>query len=1381
MSMLKKNNPWVDIASYSTAQSPLFKGRRSDINRFMDILNVGCMSVLYANSGIGKTSFINAGISPSLIEQGYFPIHILFPDYVFEKGFNIKQWIWNLFWEEICYEGADDDRRQQRTWQFTFEEEKSQALEKGIPEPFGSCEMNLWWLLHAYQLIDLSSGKALKPFIIFDQFEEVFVKSLKAKDVLIEIFNIIESISASSFPGDVRNVLKTLAVQDIFLDLKTINTYKVVFSLRKEFLSDFDYWTNEKHSIAELLNNRMLLPPMTRKQAEEVISQQPLLDTDGNIIAGYTTTTLCPVKEEIIDFIDNRKRDEVEPFLLSVICSRLFQSAPANGTAELSKENLRKLDIETIISDFYLSLVDICIKNKILAGQDDVSRLENILVSSFDGHRIRVSVRDNKEFRMFIHGRAEILKKLEDIHLLRRTMLGDDEFVEIIHDHIAASIYKRIIERQVRRKRFLWGTSFFVLFLILFLGHLLYLQIRPKVESLDGVIEGRSLTHDVIYSIPGGVLRLKNDSVFNGAFIGNTELKTIIIGDSTYIGREAFALCENLESIHLDGQGITVDSSSFEGYGSVRVHISDSCTLNVHSFSGNVFNFEGISSFVDRNPYFSATLSELKYTNDTFTISLSESNEKCLVVESVDSMSFEYGQEVILSDTTSTRVSRFSNDENSHIVSLNLNKIKTVPDSLCAITNNYGRVKSNSSIREIRLNSAEIVGNSAFEECNNLKWILLPKAKVIGNHAFAGCCNLTGVELPCAQRIGKESFSGDRKLCHLDAPLVEDIGERAFIDCDSLRRLSLPLVKTIGREAFSGCGNLNTIDISNADSIGKYAFTKTSLDTIFTSAEMASHILYNPGVYGLYGTYEFSSGGGKTFLARFHEKVNLGDSCYFLPGGELQYIFASSLQMPRNIAQDTINSIAGSLLNFNSLQDLELGIGHYQSFSWNNAIYRGEGCLLYAANANTIAIMSPVYIYDKTYSLQGRYVLGEKCERLIHFAPNEIISVKIGNPNGAELVVPYGYLNACRNLYTLKDFKKISELGLFETLYYKLCFYAKSDLNAIVSQIINRQSFFVGFLLLLVYLGYLLFAYIKMGIGKSMSLLYVLFWLSCYIPLLVIYSFIRNGYEYNYFNYAIPGLIACALGASHVLLIAYKRLKFTVNLQRMVFFLFILSSCGLIMLIQDNRLFMLSLVYMLTAPFIMESFFVFIRKCQWANKEECIIIFREGDVHFAKEIRQYLLANGIHESNIIIIDPDREITEVLDVCMKANHCYFVLSREAFEDHRVKVMAEKIILKIVNIFTGSQSYLVPIVYNADNLRQLSISRKMFLAIWTEGLYQNKPIIYKTLTKDSFANVFKTLVNKRYSLRGLAISILYWLVCYIVFLMVVMIILHFVVAL
>lgn len=152
----------------------------------------------------------------------------------------------------------------------------------------------------------------------------------------------------------------------------------------------------------------------------------------------------------------------------------------------------------------------------------------------------------------------------------------------------------------------------------------------------------------------------------------------------------------------------------------------------------------------------------------------------------------------------------------------------------------------NDTIRNVIIEEGvKSIGQSAFENCDNLKSVTIPGSveqikdytfryssiesvvigdgvKSIGNYAFEQCRNLTdatfsdtlqeigekafqesaivNIELKSALRIGKEAFSGCQNLISIELPdnLLE-LGDYVFRDCVKLRFLTIPAsVTTIG-------------------------------------------------------------------------------------------------------------------------------------------------------------------------------------------------------------------------------------------------------------------------------------------------------------------------------------------------------------------------------------------------------------------------------------------------------------------------------------------------------------------------------------------------------------------------------------------------------
>ena len=61
--------------------------------------------------------------------------------------------------------------------------------------------------------------------------------------------------------------------------------------------------------------------------------------------------------------------------------------------------------------------------------------------------------------------------------------------------------------------------------------------------------------------------------------------------------------------------------------------------------------------------------------------------------------------------------------------------------------------------------SAESIGYSAFEGCENLNTIVLPNnLSIISDSVFEGCTRLKSVTIPSAETIGSKAFAGCTNL-----------------------------------------------------------------------------------------------------------------------------------------------------------------------------------------------------------------------------------------------------------------------------------------------------------------------------------------------------------------------------------------------------------------------------------------------------------------------------------------------------------------------------------------------------------------------------------------------------------------------------------------
>ena len=75
---MQNMNPWKYLAAYEEQDKDIFYGREKEQDEFTALVKNNLYVTLYGRTGIGKTSFLKAGVFPQLRESNYFPIVVRF-------------------------------------------------------------------------------------------------------------------------------------------------------------------------------------------------------------------------------------------------------------------------------------------------------------------------------------------------------------------------------------------------------------------------------------------------------------------------------------------------------------------------------------------------------------------------------------------------------------------------------------------------------------------------------------------------------------------------------------------------------------------------------------------------------------------------------------------------------------------------------------------------------------------------------------------------------------------------------------------------------------------------------------------------------------------------------------------------------------------------------------------------------------------------------------------------------------------------------------------------------------------------------------------------------------------------------------------------------
>ena len=148
-SAIATQHPWLGLASFTEETRQYFYGREDEVGELSRRVQRKLLTVLFGQSGLGKTSILNAGIVPRLRPEGYCPVYVRI-DYgtaAVPPSEQIKKAIFRA-------------TEAQGTWTQT-----GVALDGE----------SLWeFLQHRDDALLDAAGKPIIPLLIFDQFEEIF-------------------------------------------------------------------------------------------------------------------------------------------------------------------------------------------------------------------------------------------------------------------------------------------------------------------------------------------------------------------------------------------------------------------------------------------------------------------------------------------------------------------------------------------------------------------------------------------------------------------------------------------------------------------------------------------------------------------------------------------------------------------------------------------------------------------------------------------------------------------------------------------------------------------------------------------------------------------------------------------------------------------------------------------------------------------------------------------------------------------------------------------------------------------------------------------------------------------------------------------------------
>jgi hypothetical protein len=399
--MIDAERPWPGLLPFTEDARMYFHGREAETDDLFRLIEREPLTVLFGQSGLGKSSLLNAGVFPNLRRAGYLPVYL------------------RLSLDATAPEpGAAAHSLIDQVWQALMDECVDHEVTATPPQPGDG----FWQYLHRPGTQFLNPhGRPVVPVLAFDQFEEIFTlgrqtpeQTARTRVLLQQLGELIEN----RLPPALENELTAHPERMDQFDLLRQNV-KIVLTFREDYLAEFE---GLKTLIRPIMQNRMRLAPMRGDRAAEAIQQAGA----GRLNAAVAGRIVRFVGGAAMDGAAPLAEISVEPALLSLVCRELNEQRIVRGQTEISADLLQGENTQQIIAQFY---------SQGFAGLDVRVRyfVEDRLLTAA-GYRDSCAL-ENAQTEPGVS--EEAIQTLVDRRILRREERGGLVRLELIHDVLA--------------------------------------------------------------------------------------------------------------------------------------------------------------------------------------------------------------------------------------------------------------------------------------------------------------------------------------------------------------------------------------------------------------------------------------------------------------------------------------------------------------------------------------------------------------------------------------------------------------------------------------------------------------------------------------------------------------------------------------------------------------------------------------------------------------------------------------------------------------------------------------------------------------------------------------------------------------------------------
>jgi Domain of unknown function (DUF2610) len=339
--------PWLGLRSFTEDAQDYFFGRHAELEDLYERILDRPLTILFGQSGLGKSSLLQAALVPRLRRAGFLPVLVRFdheadaPSLDEQMIDHLKEALINAEFPEtiVSFTAAREDGATRADWD---------------PASF------LWLLFHdpTYGFIPRPGESAAplpRPVFLIDQFEEIFTLGERPARhaVSLTFRDTLASLVENRPPESLRIRLEEddQLVERLVYQARHI---RVLLSLREDFLHVLERWHG---SMPSLMENRFELRMLSGPQAFEAVVRP------GQLRSAMPPIVPDEVGQAVVRFVAGAKDDvplpeiDAVPPLLSLVCAELNAQRISAGEQQITRAQFEGHSDE-ILQSFYLRSFD---------------------------------------------------------------------------------------------------------------------------------------------------------------------------------------------------------------------------------------------------------------------------------------------------------------------------------------------------------------------------------------------------------------------------------------------------------------------------------------------------------------------------------------------------------------------------------------------------------------------------------------------------------------------------------------------------------------------------------------------------------------------------------------------------------------------------------------------------------------------------------------------------------------------------------------------------------------------------------------------------------------------------------------------------------------